>query len=191
MHKRILTIEYDNEDGSHSEVHEFLEHLYNISAEKGTYRKEYEEKVLTKKNTKSKEIKSRTSAFISYSGANKTLALLIANILSEHKIDVWMDDFNIKIGDTIVTRIESGIREAEYFIVLITNESIKSSWVLKEIELAYIAERENESPKIIPLVMEDVKREDIPNFLWDILWLNINKANLKDQLAQLIEQIRN
>ncbi len=187
LDKKILTIEYDNDDNTHSEVYEFLNHVESLTSENGKNREEYVEKVLSQKSVnKNRNI----SIFISYSGADKQTALQIAKILSKYEVVVWMDDFNIKVGDSVVSRIEDGIRSADYFITLITKQSLESNWVKQEIELAYYSMKENNRPRIIPIVMDNVTSKNIPLLLQDIQWLSVNENNLKEKLHILLSQLR-
>ena len=132
----------------------------------------------------------KQSVFISYSGSDKYIALLIANMLTESGINVWMDDFNVKVGDTVVSTIESGIKESDYFIVLLSEKSIQSDWVKQEIELAYITNHERNRPKIIPIVFDNLPKNKIPKLIMDIQWLLVNDKTLRQKIQRLIEQLK-
>ncbi|OIN59964.1 toll/interleukin-1 receptor domain-containing protein [Arsenicibacter rosenii] len=188
LDKRIFTIEYNNHDGTHSEVYDFLFHLNELTSLDGKYRREYESRFYTLPVSQTNV--TRISAFISYSGHDKEYAVNIAELLSENGIHVWMDDFNVKVGDTVVSTIESGIKESDYFIVLLSNNSINSDWVKQEIELAYITNHERNKPKIIPIVFDSLIRNKIPKLLMDIRWLVVNESNIFQKIQRLIEQLK-
>jgi hypothetical protein len=187
LDKRIFTIEYDNSDGNHHEVYEFLSHLNELTNINGKYRQEYISKF---KIVPEKPESPKLSVFVSYAGRDKELALLIAKIFTENNIDVWMDDFNIKVGDTIVSKIESGIKESDYFIVIISKNSIKSEWVKQEIELAYITNQDRNKPRIIPIVLENVPSKDVPKLINELLWSRVSEENIYEQILNIIKQLK-
>lgn len=188
LDKRIFTIEYDNVDGTHNEVYEFLFHLNELTHPEGRHREEYEKKFNISSLVQIKP--TQVSVFISYSKKDKNTALLIASLLTENDIHVWMDDFNVKVGDTVVSTIEAGIKEADYFIVLLSESSIKSEWVKQEIELAYITNHERNKPKIIPIVVEGLNPNKIPKLLMDIRWLTVNDNDLLLKIKKIVEQLK-
>ncbi|MFP7469973.1 toll/interleukin-1 receptor domain-containing protein [Niallia taxi] len=99
-----------------------------------------------------------TKVFISYSHSNKDIARKIAYDLEFNEIDVWYDDFEIKFGDNIIAKLEDGIEESDFFLVLLSEESITSNYIKMEIEFSI-----SQNKKIILISLDDVK---IENFLY-------------------------
>jgi hypothetical protein len=76
--------------------------------------------------------------------------------------DVWVDEAEIMIGDSLQEKIEDAITKTRYFGVVLSPRSVKSRWVKKELELAMQLEMENDSVVVLPLLFEKC---EIPPFL--------------------------
>ena len=70
---------------------------------------------------------------------------------------VWIDEAEMKAGDFIKEKIKNSINKCDYVLVFVSNNSIKSDWVKREIE--YI-ENENEY-KIIFIFIEKINFSDV------------------------------
>lgn len=186
MDKRILTIEYDNSDGRHTEVLEFLRHLYEITSTEGRLHEEYEQKVTLKEKPIKKP--STPTVFLSYSGADKEKAKQIADTLLENGIDVWFDGYNVQVGDALVSTIKKGINEADYFLILLSKSSLNSQWVNQELELAFIKQSDTKSHTIIPVLLEKISVNKMPVYLRDILYLDLSE-NYSENINRLIRHI--
>ena len=74
------------------------------------------------------------SVFISYSHADKVSAEAIAKALNARGILVWLDRIELRHGDKLTSSLKRAIREREVFVVLVTERSARSEWVLREVE---------------------------------------------------------
>jgi hypothetical protein len=111
-------------------------------------------------------------AFLSHSSADKQLAILIYRALRDQAVDVWFDRLELRAGDSLLTKIAEGIGNAEYLLVLVTENSKVSSWVQKELSIALTQEINGTGPKVIPLLLQGCK---IPTILADKLYLQIDE----------------
>ena len=93
--------------------------------------------------------------FVSYchEKENKELIERIVKQLRVYHYDVWFDDDRIRVGDTIITQIQKGISECDFFICFITNEYIQSRNCL--LEFHYAA---NLNKKCIYILLEPIDR---------------------------------
>ena len=78
-----------------------------------------------------------TSVFLSYSAKDTGVARSLANELSRRGLQVWFDEREILVGDSILDRINEAIRSVDYLLVLLSDNSLKSSWVNQEIRMAF------------------------------------------------------
>jgi hypothetical protein len=81
-------------------------------------------------------------AFISHSSLDKPFVLRLAEDLRKNWIDVWVDDWELRIGDNLATTIESNLADASHLILVLSEMSLRSAWVKRELDFA--ANRENE-----------------------------------------------
>ncbi len=103
---------------------------------------------------------NKVQVFISYSQTNKKIAKRIAMDLKLHGIESWLPDEMIHLGDNILNKIEEGLENSNFFIVLISKESENSEWFMKELELMRKIELESDQPKIIPILLDDSQLPD-------------------------------
>lgn len=116
------------------------------------------EKHIATRFTKRKGLK----LFISYSSLDKHYANYLFADLSEAGHDPWIDDWNIRAGQSIPEEIQKGLESGDYIIVLLSPNSIKSKWVQSEWQSMYWDEMNNQEIKVIPVLLEDC---EIPHFL--------------------------
>ncbi|MEA2822152.1 MAG: hypothetical protein QOJ86_4156 [Bradyrhizobium sp.] len=91
--------------------------------------------------------------FLSYSWKDKDVALMVRDRLQRLDFEVWMDIDAIQPGDRFSERIEEGLKAADYYVVLISESSIKSDWVKREISTA-IRLADNKKLTPIPVLLD-------------------------------------
>jgi TIR domain len=67
-----------------------------------------------------------------------TLAKPLAEGLIASGIDVWLDDWEIRAGDSLRRKVEEGLANCTHFIVLLTPVSLRKPWVQTEIDAGFI-----------------------------------------------------
>ena len=97
----------------------------------------------------------KRKTFISHSSKDKSLVLQIAEKLK--KENVWFDIWDMDLGDVLSDKIETGIDEAKNFLIILSQDSAKSSWVKYELNMALIKYLENEDYRIIVIRIDDVE----------------------------------
>lgn len=93
--------------------------------------------------------------FICYSRSDREpfVERLAADLRARH-YRVWFDQWEIKGGDSLVSKIEKGITEATIFLIVLSPDSISSKWCKKKLSIATIIELEGESKFIVPLLLK-------------------------------------
>ncbi len=81
--------------------------------------------------------------FISYSHADRALAEKIRfNILRvDHAHEVFLDRFGLTVGAHLKTDLAKRIEWCDYFILILSNASLKSKWVAFELDRVKRCER--------------------------------------------------
>lgn len=78
--------------------------------------------------------------FISYTSKDRGVVRLMSRLLEREfgagKIRAFFDDKYIEAGDSIPDEIWNEIRKCHEFLVLLTSDSLKSSWVVAEVGAA-------------------------------------------------------
>ncbi len=104
------------------------------------------------------------SIFLSHCNVDKLLARKIAQDLKAYDFGVWLDEWEIVVGDSITQKINKGLDESEFVAVLLTDESVKSGWVEKEWQSKVGEEAESKRTLVLPLKGNECK---IPPLLRD------------------------
>lgn len=97
--------------------------------------------------------------FISHSTQDRDFTLKLAENLSQAGIPTWLDHWEIKVGDSIVEKINEGIRTSDYLIVVLSKASTTSRWVREELSAAKTIEIDKKGVFILPVLLETC---DIP-----------------------------
>lgn len=104
------------------------------------------------------------TVFLSHASVDRSQALQLAKDLTERGIRVWVDEAEIRPGDSIVSRIEDGIHCSRFVFFLVSATSLKSNWVLEEIRMALHEGVTSGRTRVVPIRLDD---SPLPGFLRD------------------------
>lgn len=102
--------------------------------------------------------------FLSHSTADKPFARRLGNDIRHYGAKVWIDEAEIKIGDSLIDKISEGLSETEFLIILLTKTSCRSEWVKREVNIALTKEIIGQKVKVLPCLVDEC---EIPVFLLD------------------------
>ncbi len=60
---------------------------------------------------------------------------------------MWLDEAEIRLGDSLIEKIRQGIDSVDYVVALISDKSVSSQWVSKELDIAMNQEIEGRRVK--------------------------------------------
>jgi len=103
--------------------------------------------------------------FICHASEDKPVALQFAEYVKSHGADVWLDQWEIKVGDSIVQKINDGLQQATHLAVLFSAKSVTKPWVRREMSSALMRQLADNSITLIPLLIEDC---EIPAIVRDV-----------------------
>jgi hypothetical protein len=127
------------------------------------------------------------SVFISYSHEDQTVARVIAAGLTHRGCTVWIDEGELRAGDSVIERISAAVGQAEFLVALISRHSVESRWCRKEIALAMTGELDkSDVPVVLPLRLGQV---EIPPTLADKLWISVGTDRPEHAIQQLYQDI--
>jgi len=112
--------------------------------------------------------------FLSHSSDDKVFARRLGNDLRQYGAKVWIDEAEIKIGDSLIDKISEGLSEMQYVIVLLSKYSCDSEWVKRETNIALSKEIQGKKVIVLPCLIEDC---DIPLFLIDKKYADFRNAS--------------
>ena len=131
------------------------------------------------------KVKPAPLAFISYSSKDKNVADNLCNKLESRGIRVWYAPRNV-VGP-YASAIMKGIREAAYFIVIVSGNSLASQHVLNEIDNAH---QRLPELKFKPLRLDDIELS--PEFSYYLSrqhWLDATVPPLEAKLEEFVADI--
>jgi hypothetical protein len=128
---------------------------------------------------------SRPTIFLCHSSLDKPFVNRIAFELRKLGLGIWLDKWDILVGDSIVDRIEKGIEENDYLGIVLSPDSIESEWVHREWTAAYLRELEERKVIILPILYRTCK---IPLMLRGREYADFT-ASYDDGLYQLVERL--
>ena len=94
-------------------------------------------------------------AFVSHSTQDRSFVERFAADLRANGVTAWYSGWEIKPGDSIRAKIEEGLEGCEYFIIVLSRNSISSKWVQTELDAATVRNIAGKVRKIIPVKIED------------------------------------
>lgn len=131
-----------------------------------------------------------SSVFLCHSSKDKLFVRSLASKLSERGIRVWLDEAEINIGESLSDKIGTAINQMSYFAIILSNNSIRSEWVKRELQVAIQKELAEKRVVILPLLLHKV---DLPSFLKDKKYAdftNVHKFNKSfEQLFKVLMPI--
>lgn len=104
----------------------------------------------------------RTSIFLSHNKADKPFARRLAADLEHQGIKYWLDEAEIKVGESLIEKIRDGIDAMEYVAVILSPDSIASPWVQREVDVAMNQEIQGRRVKVLPVMYRECT---LPGFL--------------------------
>lgn len=109
------------------------------------------------------KIMKKYDAFISYASEDKaSFALPLADKLREVRLNIWFDDFCLKVGDSLREKIDFGLSNSNYGIVILSPYFFEKKWPQKELNALYYLEIEGRSA-ILP-VWKDIAKKEVAKY---------------------------
>ena len=94
------------------------------------------------------------SCFISYSNQNQHFVEILYKDLSKEGVLCWYAPKSLNAGDKFRAHIMEAVQSREKVLVVLSKDSLKSDWVMREVELARHRER-NEKTVLLPIRLDN------------------------------------
>lgn len=122
--------------------------------------------------------------FISYNHEDRGFVDRLANDLKARELPVWWDQWEIKVGDSIIQKVSDGIAGSAYLIAVLSPHSVKSEWVQREIGSVLMKELSvDKNITILTLLLADC---EVPVLLREIKWADFRR-DYKSGLQSLLQ----
>jgi hypothetical protein len=130
----------------------------------------------------------QAKVFISHSSRDKPFVRKLVQELEQRHLNVWFDERELKVGDSIVAGVSAGLRNSDYLIVVLSKSSVASRWVQEELNAALMEELSGEGRPVLPVLIDDC---ELPPLLKSRLYADFRtdfSAGLKKLLAVLTQE---
>jgi hypothetical protein len=105
------------------------------------------------------------TVFLCHSSADKGIVRMVNDDLRRLGATTWLDENNIKVGDSLVGKISDGLKTSQFMAVFLSPESVKSLWTKKEWQSYLSRQLAGSSVTILPVLVEKC---EIPAILADL-----------------------
>ena len=123
--------------------------------------------------------------FISYASDNYDFAIKLNSDLLSNNIKTWIDNRGIRSGDDWPNRIAEAVLGCTALLVILSPESVKSKWVLRELAFADLKEK-----PILPLYLSQcVMPAELELRIGNIQWTSFIKGNYTENFKDLFLSI--
>jgi hypothetical protein len=89
-------------------------------------------------------------AFVSYASEQRTEAREIAGALKALGFDIWYDELNLRVGDSLLGRIEQGLADSKAGVLLISREYLDKPWTRAEMD-SLVRDYVQGAKKLVPI----------------------------------------
>ncbi len=126
--------------------------------------------------------------FIAYSEEDSKYAHMLKEILEAYDFKIWIYEKAVRAGSQIYEEAANAISQVHYFIVIVSDKSVISNWVNREVNLA-LAEHDERNMPIIPFKIDNT---EIPK-KWPIRYMHapmlpelLSLVNIQEQMTSLL-----
>jgi hypothetical protein len=130
---------------------------------------------------------SRRSVFISYNADDAPFATALASALRSRNIRTWIDQKEIRVGDSLIGRIGQALHDNDFIVVVLSPSSVSSDWVKRELKEGLTREISEKRVVVLPVIAKNCR---IPPFLTDKKYADFTRDSsvALDALVRSIQQ---
>ncbi|GHT33287.1 hypothetical protein FACS1894214_5110 [Planctomycetales bacterium] len=138
-------------------------------------------------------IRKEFDVFISHASEDKDeLVRPLALALRNGGLEVWYDEFEMKIGDSLRRKIDKGLAKSRFGIVVLSRSFLSKGWT--NYELDGIVTRMVSGEQIMLPIWHNISKQEVIDFspsLADKLARNTAITTVEEIATEIIEVIRN
>ena len=123
--------------------------------------------------------------FLCHASEDKSFVDRVALELDKRALFAWYDKREIFVGDSIVEKVNDGLKTSDFLIAVLSPRSIGKPWVVREMSSTLMRQLDEKGIRILPLVMETC---EIPPLLVDLKYADFRSsfdAGFRELLAAI------
>lgn len=110
-----------------------------------------------------------THFFLSHTSSDKPFVRQVAAHIRHLGATPWVDENELSPGDSLLARISTALESSAVILAFVSEKSVESRWVQKELLIAMTQEMQSGSIRVLPLRIDSCK---LPAFLIDKLYID-------------------
>lgn len=126
------------------------------------------------------------NVFISHRKSDDVEAERLATEIRNAGHQVWLDVWDISLGDSIIEQINRGLENAQYVVVCYSSSSVTSPWMAREWMSTLARQLEGQGIKLLPVILTG---GGPPAILNDLFYVDLVKDWGKG-VAKLLNSIK-
>ncbi|TXK30865.1 DUF1883 domain-containing protein [Pontibacter qinzhouensis] len=130
--------------------------------------------------------------FISHASDDKDdVVRPLAHALQDEGLSVWYDEFELKIGDSLRRKIDKGLANSKFGIVVLSKQFIKKGWT--NYELDGIITKSVSGEQIVLPIWHNITKQEVIDFspsLADKVARNTSSYTVKEIAEEIADVIR-
>ena len=125
--------------------------------------------------------------FLSHSEKDKLVVRPIAERLRTDGLRVWFDEWEIRVGDSIPSKIEEGLEHSRVLVLCMSANAFGSDWATLESQTFRFRDPLNKERRFIPLRLDETPSK---GSLAQFSYINWLPKGRKKEYAKLLEACR-
>jgi hypothetical protein len=126
-----------------------------------------------------------SEVFISHRSTDAVAAKRLAEDIQRAGHNVWLDEWAIDIGDSIVRRMEEGLQGSAYLVLCYSDAGVMAPWISREWMSALARQMEGQDTRVLPVMLTG---KVVPAILADIRTADL-RTDWNKGLALLLQSI--
>lgn len=102
---------------------------------------------------------------------------------------VWEDSKDLLKGEVIAVAIDRALKRSDVFLLFASTASLQSGWVVEEWAAKFHEGASTKNIRIVVVMLDDAKEEDLPVMLKTRLTVRISESNWKRDIQNLAESV--
>jgi hypothetical protein len=123
--------------------------------------------------------------FVSYSHHDRDIVLKIARNLKANGLNVFLDVWELRLGDSLVRRLEKAIRRSRAGLLFFSKQALGSKWVTEEYQRMISRSIKNDRFRVIPVRLD---RARLPEFAAGRVWYDLTRRT-DDEIHSLVDAV--
>jgi hypothetical protein len=128
--------------------------------------------------------KKLPDVFVCHSSREKRFARKMVKDITSQGYKVWFDEFTMRPGESMYEKIQLGIKNSLWFLIILSPRSVKSQWCRRELNNALQEEFERGRNYVVPILY---KKCDVPVLIKEKVYVSCQGRKYNRGLAQILD----